>query len=526
MLHFPPWKISLVVAVCALGVLFALPNLLPRSMLDNLPDWLPHKQISLGLDLQGGSHLLLEVDSNAIAAEWLETLQDDIRDTLREQHIGARAQGIAGHQVVLVLRDPADVEAATDALANLDNTVDITVDQDGRITATLTEAGLNDRVSNAVDQSIEILRRRVDGSGVREPTIQRQGTDRIIVQLPGISDPSKIDLGTVAKLTFQMVDQDTPLSKALAGDLPAGSEVLEEQLDQAEIDAGATPQQFVVRKRVMVSGEHLTDAQPSFEQGRPVVSFAFDNAGARRFCDATTENIGRLMAIILDDKVISAPRINSAICQGSGIITGTFTVEETNRLALLLRAGALPAPLITLEERTVGPSLGADSVRAGEVAAVLGLAAVIVFMAVCYGLFGLFANVALVANVILIGGAMSFLQATLTLPGIAGIVLTIGMAVDANVLIFERIREEVANGRTPFNAVESGYKRALGTIIDSNVTTFIAAALLYALGDGPVKGFGVTLAIGLMTSMFTATMVTRLITVLWLRRRRPRVLPV
>jgi len=526
MLHFPPWKIAVVIGVCALGLLFALPNVLPRTTLETLPNWLPHNQISLGLDLRGGSHLLLEVDSKAIATEWLETLQDDIRAQLRDKRIAARAQGISGDQVVLMLGDPADVDATKEALSGLDKGVDITVDPDGKITATLTEAGLNERVSNAVDQSLEILRRRVDASGVREPTLQRQGSNRIILQLPGISDPSQIDLGTVAKLTFQMVDQDTPLSQALAGNLPAGSEILNEQLDPAQIAAGATPQQFVVRKRVMVSGENLTDAQPSFEQGRPVVAFSFDNAGARRFCDATTENVGKLMAIVLDNEVISAPRINGPICQGNGIITGSFTVEETNHLALLLRAGALPAPLITLEERTVGPSLGADSVQAGEVAAIIGMVAVVVFMVVCYGLFGLFANVALIANVVLIVGAMSFLQATLTLPGIAGIVLTIGMAVDANVLIFERIREEVANGRTPFNAVESGYKRALGTIIDSNVTTFIAAALLYALGDGPVKGFGVTLAIGLVTSMFTATMVTRLITVLWLRSRRPRALPI
>ena len=527
MLDFPAWKIALVVAVCALGVLFALPNLASRSTLDQLPDWLPHKQISLGLDLQGGSHLLLEVDTETISAEWLETLQDEIRDVLRQERIGVRVQGTSGGQLVMMLADVADVEAATLALAGfntIDSTVDITIEDHGRITAMPTEAGLNQRISNAVDQSIEILRRRVDGSGVREPTIQRQGLDRIIVQLPGVTEP--IDLGTVAKLTFQMLDQDTSVQQAQAGNLPAGSELMEEYLDDAAREAGAQPQLYVVRKRILVSGEHLTDAQPSFDQGRPVVSFTFDNTGGRRFCDVTTENVGRPLAIILDDQVISAPRINGPICQGSGVITGAFTVEATNDLALLLRAGALPAPLITLEERTVGPSLGEDSVRSGEIAAVIGLVAVIVFMAVSYGLFGLFANVALIANIILIGGALSLLQATLTLPGIAGIVLTIGMAVDANVLVFERIREEIANGRTPFNAVDAGYKRALTTIIDANVTTFIAAALLYGLGDGPVKGFGVTLAIGILTSMFTAIMVTRLVTILWLRRKRPQALPI
>jgi len=524
MLHFPSWKIGVVVVVCALGILFALPNVIPRSTLDELPDWLPHKQINLGLDLQGGMHLLLEVDKGTIAEEWLETVQDDIRDVLREERIGARVQGLAGDQLVMVLRDSAEVDAATEALSNFDNAVDVVVNDDGRITATLTEAGLNERISNAVSQSIEVLRRRLDGSGVREPTIQRQGQDRIIVQLPGVTEP--IDLDTVAKLTFQMLDEDTTVAQAQAGNLPAGSEVLNEALDPEAEAAGAQPRLYVVRKRVMVSGEHLTDAQPSFDQARPVVSFTFDNAGGRRFCEATTENVGRLMAIILDNEVLSAPRINGPICQGSGIITGSFTVAETQELALLLRAGALPAPLITLEERTVGPSLGADSVYAGEVAAVIGLVAVIVFMGAYYGLFGIFANVALIANIILIGGALSLLQATLTLPGIAGIVLTIGMAVDANVLVFERIREETANGRTPFNAVDAGYQRALSTIVDANVTTFIAAALLYALGDGPVKGFGVTLAIGILTSMFTALMVTRLLTVLWLRRRRPQALPV
>ena len=323
-------------------------------------------------------------------------------------------------------------------------------------------------------------------------------------------------LGQTAKLTFRIVDVDADLTAAQNGQVPLGSELL------AGKDEGTS---YVVSKRIMVSGESLTGAQAAFDQGRPVVSFSFDTAGARRFCDATTENIGQPMAIVLDDEVISAPRINGAICQGRGIITGNFTVSETNELALLLRAGALPVPMDIVEERTVGPSLGADSIRAGEVAAVIGFAAVVIFMLGAYGLFGIFANVALLANIILILGAMSLLQATLTLPGIAGIVLTVGMAVDANVLIFERIREEVRNGRTPFNAVDTGFKRAMSTIIDSNLTTILAAGLLFGLGSGPVRGFGVTLAIGIVTSMFTAIMVTRLQAVLWLRRKRPQTLP-
>ncbi len=525
MLHFPAWKIAVVVAVCALGILFALPNLLPKDSLDGLPDWLPHKQISLGLDLRGGSYVLLEVESEAILDEWMETVEDDFRAILRDERIGVRSQGWNNQQLVMMLRDAADLEAARLALQNRDETIQVSFDDDGTISVALTEQGINQRISNATQQAIEILGNRLNEFGVSEPTIQRQGLDRIIIQLPGISDSSIIDPDTVAKLTFRMVDNETPLSQALAGDIPAGSELLEEHRTDDQIEAGVPIQYYVVRKRVMVSGEHLTDAQPSFEQGRPVVSFRFDSAGGRRFCETTTDNVGLPMAIVLDDKVISAPRINSPICQGAGIITGNFSPEQTNDLSVLLRAGALPAPLLILEERTVGPNMGADQVRAGEMAAVIGLVAVIVFMVLSYGLFGIFANIALIANIILIGGALSTLQATLTLPGIAGIVLTIGMAVDANVLIFERIREEVANGRTPFNAVDAGYKRALTTIIDANVTTFIAAALLYTLGDGPIKGFGVTLAIGILTSLFTAIMVTRLFAVLWLRRRRPQALP-
>ena len=307
------------------------------------------------------------------------------------------------------------------------------------------------------------------------------------------------------------------------GRLPAGSQILEAD---DEIGPSGRPIQYVVRKRIMVGGDRLIDAQPTFQDNQPVVSFRFDTVGGRKFGEATSKNVGRPFAIVLDNKVISAPVIRSAITGGSGIITGGFSVQEATDLALLLRAGALPAPLVILEERTVGPDLGADSIRAGKIAAVLGLAFVVVFMAVCYGGFGLAADVALLLNIVIIAAALSLLQATLTLPGIAGIVLTIGMAVDANVLVFERIREELASGRTPFSSVDAGYQRALTTIIDSNVTTFIAAIILFGLGSGPVKGFGVTLAIGICTSMFTAVMVTRLIIVTWLRHRRPQTLPI
>ncbi|MFQ5985423.1 MAG: protein translocase subunit SecD, partial [Alphaproteobacteria bacterium] len=376
-----------------------------------------------------------------------------------------------------------------------------------------------------VEQSIEIVRRRIDETGTREPTIQRQGEDRILVQLPGVDDPDRIKglLGKTAKLQFRLVDVGTSVADALQGRLPPGSELLEAD---DEVDAAGRPRLYVVRKRVIVGGDRLVDAQPTIQTNLPVVSFSFDRVGARKFGAATTENVGRPLAIVLDNKVISAPVIREPITGGAGIITGNFTVQETTDLALLLRAGALPAPLTILEERSVGPSLGADSIRAGKFAAILGLVLVVAFMTTGYGLFGLAANVALILNIVIIGGVLSLLQATLTLPGIAGIVLTIGMAVDANVLIFERVREEVANGRTPFSAVDAGYRRALTTIIDSNVTTFIAAILLFGLGSGPVKGFGVTLAIGIATSMFTAVMVTRMVIVLWLHRRRPRLLPI
>jgi preprotein translocase subunit SecD len=376
----------------------------------------------------------------------------------------------------------------------------------------------------AVDQSIEIIRRRIDETGVREPTIQRQGEERILVQLPGIDDPDRIKdlLKKTAKMTFHLIDETTSVTDALAGRVPPGSVLM---MSDQETDASGEPIPYVVRKRVVVGGDTLVSAQSSFQENQPVVSFRFDSIGTRKFGEVTQENVGQRLAIVLDGKVISAPVIREPILGGSGVISGRFTVQETIDLALLLRAGALPADLTILEERTVGPDLGADSIRAGEIAAAIGLLAVIFFMALYYGLFGLFSAVALILNLIIIVGLLSLLQATLTLPGIAGIVLTLGMAVDANVLIFERIREEARGGKTPVAAMDAGYRRALTTIIDANVTTLIAAILLYNFGSGPVKGFAVTLGIGIVTSMFTAMMVTRLLSVVWLRRRRPKTLP-
>lgn len=524
MVHFARWKIVLVLAVCLLGVLYAAPNLVGRqavqSLQNALPDWLPTKTVNLGLDLQGGSHLLLEVDVATVINERLNSLVDSVRAELRQARIGYTDLGVRDGAVAFTVRDQADVERAAGIIRTLDEEFGVSVADGGVIEARLTETAAEVRRRSAVEQSIEIVRRRVDETGTREPTIQRQGEDRILVQLPGLDDPERVKrlLGQTAKLSFRFIDDTTSPTEAQAGRIPPGSDLL---------PSAETPgQSWVVRKRVMVGGDTLVDAQPTFQDGQPVVSFRFDSVGAKRFGDATRDNVGKLFAIVLDEQVISAPVIREPILGGSGVISGNFTVQSAQDLALLLRAGALPAPLTVLEERTVGPGLGADSIQAGKIASILGLILVLIFMAAAYGLFGLMANIALLFNIALIFAALSILQATLTLPGIAGIVLTIGMAVDANVLIFERIREEVRAGRSPISAIDAGYSRALTTIIDSNLTTLIAALLLYIFGSGPVRGFAVTLSIGILTSMFTAIMVTRLMVVVWLRRRRPASIPI
>ncbi|MDA1132685.1 MAG: protein translocase subunit SecD [Proteobacteria bacterium] len=540
MLYFGRWKILWVAAVAAAGLFFALPNLMNTQALEWVPDWIPHQKINLGLDLQGGSHLLLEVETEAVVTERMNGLVDDIRNALREEFIGYTGLGVSGYgEAGLTIRNPDELAAALERIQGAANLVqsspfggtvaDIEIDtgDGGEITVRLTEAAIAARVTAAVQQSIEVVRRRIDETGTREPSIQRQGDDRILVQLPGVDDPDRIKrlLGQTAKLTFQMVDPDTSLADAVAGRLPPGSIVLP---SANEVGADGTPLRYVLRARAIITGEMLTDSQATFDgqTGQPVVSLRFDATGARRFGEVTSENVGRRFAIVLDNEVISAPVIREAILGGVGQISGSFTVQAANDLAVLLRAGALPAPLVILEERTVGPGLGADSVRAGGIASILAFVLVMVFMLAAYGRFGLAADAALLINVMLIAAALSALQATLTLPGIAGIILTIGMAVDANVLVFERIREEVRSGKTPFAAVESGYRRAMTTIIDANVTTLIAAVILFMLGSGPVRGFAVTLSIGVVTSMFTAITVTRLFVATWLTRARPKLLPI
>ncbi|WP_288900632.1 protein translocase subunit SecD [uncultured Sneathiella sp.] len=524
--RFPTWKIIVVAIVCAFGVIYTLPNFVSKSVLSGLPDWMPTKQVNLGLDLQGGSHLLLQVDAGAVKTKMMDSLVDGVRDSLRQQgdNVGYRDLGHNGEVVSFTLRDPADEDKARERLSDLSNIMangqrDVVIaSDDGRVTLTPSEAAIIARLSAAVDQSIEIVRRRVDETGVNEPTIQRQGTDRILVQLPGVDDPDRIKrlLGETAQLTFHLVDLTADVGAA--GRVPPGSKRL-----PAIEENGRT---YIIKSRVMVSGENLEDAQATFQQGQPVVSIRFDGLGAKQFGRATTENVGKPFAIVLDNKVVSAPRINEPILGGSAVISGGFNVEGAQDLALLLRAGALPAPLDILEERSVGPDLGADSIAAGEIAGIIGIIAVAVFMIASYGLFGIFANVALAMNIFLIMAVLSVLGATLTLPGIAGIVLTIGMAVDANVLIFERIREEIRVGKSPLNAVEAGFARAFTTIIDANVTTGIAATILFVMGSGPVKGFAVTLLIGIISSMFTAIMLSRMLISFWMQRKRPKTLEI
>ncbi len=528
MLYIERWKLILIALICLLGFVYASPNVfLSREAADetgDLPFYIPYRTVNLGLDLRGGSYLLLQVETDVVVAERVESLTDVVRNALREARVRRRNLTVEGQAVSFDLVDPTRADEVRRLILDEDPSLNVSIGDDGRITLALDEDNLNELLRSAVSQSIEVIRRRIDETGTREPVIQRQGEDRIIVQLPGVDNPERMKsvIGQTAKLTFHLADTGTTVTEARQGALPAGSMLLPATDDGRP----GQPSEYVVRKRVIVGGENLIDAQPSFQEGQPVVSFRFDTVGAQKFGRATQQNVGRPLAIVLDGEVISAPVIRDAILGGNGIISGSFSTQDVQDLALLLRAGALPAPLTVLEERSVGPGLGADSVAAGKIASTVGLALVVVFMIACYGLFGVFSVVALVANLALILAALSILQATLTLPGIAGIVLTIGMAVDANVLIFERIREELRNGRTSVTAIDSGYRSAMRTIIDANLTTLIAAVILFSFGSGPVKGFAVTLAIGLITSMFTAVFVTRAIVVIWLRQTRPKALPI
>jgi preprotein translocase subunit SecD len=525
MLYFAQWKVLLICGVCLLGVLFSLPNVFTPAQLAWLPASIPHKQVNLGLDLRGGSYLLLEVDVAAAQTEQLNSLIDSVRDALRNAKIGYTDLNVQNGAIVFKVSDQDRIDDARNALSKIDPALTLDIGADGAGKMQFSVEATDQRRQQAIDQSIEIIRRRIDETGTKEPTIQRQGADRILVELPGIDNPEHVKalLGKTAKLTFQLVDTSASVDDARKGHMPPGDEIL--PTEERAARAGQPPF-YLVKKRVMVGGDMLTDAQVDLQNGNePAVRFRFDTIGAKRFGDATAANVGKPFAIVLDNKVISAPVIREAIPGGTGIITGSFSVQSANDLALLLRAGALPAPITILEERTVGPDLGADSIHAGAVACIVGVVLVVIFMFLFYGLFGLFADIALVFNLCLMLGALSLLGATLTLPGIAGIALTLGMAVDANVLIYERIREEMRSGRTMLSSLEAGFTRAFGTILDSHVTTLVAGILLYWLGSGPVKGFAVTLSIGVLTSLFSAILVTRLEIVSWLRQFKPREIP-
>ena len=534
MLYFTRWKATAIILTAFVVCLFAVPNFLPEKMVQSWPKW-AQRHVVLGLDLQGGSHILLEVDTNAVRKEKLEAVRDDVRRVLRDARVGYTGLVVRGNSVEVRIREGSNFDQAVDKLRELSQplggilgsstgqrTLDVTTEAGSLVRLTLTDPAILERVRQSVEQSIQIIERRVNELGTVEPLIQRQGVDRILVQVPGLQDPTRLKelLGKTAKLDFRMVDVSIPAEQALQGRVPPDSEIL------YGTTTPKTP--YLVEKRILVSGGDLTDAQPGFDQrtNEPIVSFRFNTSGARKFAQITQENVGRPFAIILDNQVISAPVIREPILGGSGQISGSFTVESANDLAILLRAGALPAPLTIIEERTVGPGLGQDSIAKGKLSSYVGAAMVIAFMLVTYGLFGLFANIAVAINVAMIFGILSLLNATLTLPGIAGIVLTVGIAVDSNVLIYERIREEVRGGRTPINAIDAGFSRALATILDSNITTFIAAAVLFYIGTGPVRGFAVTLGIGIITTVFTAFTLTRLIVAYWVRWRRPQRVPI
>nr|WP_233582049.1 protein translocase subunit SecD [Asaia sp. W19] len=505
-----------VLGVCVLGLLLCLPNFM-RAPAAKLP-W---HQIHLGLDLRGGSYLLLRLDQQSLVDDRLQGLEDQVKQVLIEKNLGYRDFHKDGSARVLSFlpRDANEAQASLTALSALTgNGGDIAAALDqGRITLTLNEAALKQRAREAVSQSIEIVRRRIDGTGAVDPEITRQGDDRIVVELPGISDPEHIKrlLGTTAKMTFRM------LANGAGGNVaPPGATMLPDMSDNNVL--------LPVMDHVEVDGAALTNAGTTIDQkdGGWAVSFSFNRAGARAFAQTTTQNVGRRFAIVLDNKVIEAPVINEPITQGSGQITGRFTAQAATDLALMLRAGALPAPLAVIEQRSIGPSLGADSIRAGAISLGIGFVLVILFMALFYGRFGLYANVALLANLVLMTAILSLFEATLTLPGMAGMLLTLGMAVDANILINERIREEVGRGRTALAAMQAGFERASSTIIDSNATAFLAHVMLFVFGTGPVRGFALTITIGIVTTLFTTMLLSRLLMVRWYALTRPTELPV
>lgn len=514
MKNFPKWKVVLILIFCLIISIFAFPNFLSDKSLKKLPDWFPKQTMNLGLDLKGGSHLLLEVGFPVYFKDQVEMLREGMKSELKKAKIGYTNLRVRNDQVSLKLRDPEQT-GRFEKIFSKNKDLYLTKNDD-EFLITFSEERKLELKKKLIEQSREIIRRRVDESGTKEPIIQSHGEDKILLQVPGLNDPEHLKklLGQTAKMSFHLVNESVIPSQIL----PFDSMILD--LDGS---TNEDPQKIVLYKKILINGDLLSNANVGYNQySKPVVEFEFNHLGAKLFAELTKQNVGKRLAIVLDNKVICAPAIVEPILTGSGNITGNYTVQSANDLALLLRAGALPAPLNVVEERTVGPSLGVVSIKQGKEAAIISVVAVMIFMVFVYGALGIFANIALCFNLIFLVAVLSCLQATLTLPGIAGIVLTMGMSVDANVLIFERIREESKNGLSPLASLDRGFNHAFNTIIDSNLTTILVAVFLYAFGSGAVKGFAVTLAIGITTSMFSAVTLTRLIMSFWLNRVRPK----
>ncbi len=534
MLHFERWKIFAIVATCLVGLLFALPNFFSKETVASWPNFMPKRQMPLGLDLQGGAHLLLALDQNEIRKDWLSNLREDARKTLRDAKIGFSAIGVSGDAVQVRLVKPEDTDAALKELKKLSQPIGNAIlgttsndtelekgSEPGLILIKPTSIGMQERVSNAASASIETVNRRVNALGTSESTVVRQGRDRILVQYPGLTDTKQLKdlIGKTAKLSFHAVHPTITAEEAKTTRPPVGYRIFESTEREPGYD-----QNYVLQEAPVVQGDDLVDSQPGFDQqtNAPIISFRFNQSGARKFGNFSKDHVGEPFAIVLDDKVISAPVIREAILGGSGQISGNFTVESANNLAIQLRSGALPAKLTIVEERTVGPSLGADSIEAGKLAGIVGLVATAVLTVLAYGTFGVYAVIGLLVHGILVLALMSMIGTTLTLPGIAGFVLTIAMAVDANVLIYERMREELRAGRTPIAAIEAGFQRAFVTIIDSQLTTLAAAIIMFWLGSGPIRGFAVTLTLGILTSVFAAVTITRLLVAMWLKNAKAK----
>jgi SecD/SecF fusion protein len=536
MLHFSTWKQVAIILICVTGVLLVIPNFFSRETVNSWPSWVPRTQLNLGLDLRGGAHLLLAMETADVRKDWLDSLRDDARKRLRDAKIAVSGLGIANNAVQVRLAKPEDADRAVRELRGLMQQtgilstsvadIEVTKGEGGLISIVPTEAGLQRRITNAISAAIETVRRRVDALGTTEPTIVRQGSSRILVQVPGLQDTAQLKelIGKTARLSFHEVHPSISAEQAKQTRIPPGYKIY------PSVDREGGEGSMLLRETPVVRGDELTGAQPAFDQrtNAPVISFTFNNAGARKFGNFTKDHVGRPFAIVLDDQIISAPVIQEPILGGSGQISGNFTVESATQLAIQLRSGALPAKLTIVEERTVGPSLGADSIEAGKLAGLIGGLATIALTILAYGTFGIFACVGLTIHGVLTIALMSLAGSALTLPGIAGLVLGIAMAVDANVLIYERVREEIRSGKTPIAAIDAGFTRAFVTIADSQLTTLACAIVMFWLGSGPIRGFAVTLTIGICTSIFASVTVVRLLIYYWLNsvRRARRVIEV